>query len=487
MNLKHARSLVVAIAVMTGGALAAQQTQSQKGAVVMKGRAPVSTNVLKVTLPRPVEADLASGLHVMVLEDHRVPMVSFQIQILGAGGYFDPADQIGLAQVTASMMREGTATRTTSQISEMLETKAASVGVSAGLSANAANVSGSSLAEQFGETLALAADILLHPTFPQEELDRYKTRTRAGLVQQRSNPGFLASELFSRVMYGSHPAGRASVTAEGLDKLTRDALVAFHKSHYVPDHAVIAIAGDITMAEARKVIDAQLGGWAKAGTPAPVLADPPAPPAGQVLFVARPNSVQTSIWVGSPAITRTAPDYDIVTVMNAVIGGGPTGRLFTHLREEKGYTYGAYSNVAQVPYRGHWLATMDVRTEVTEPALTDLMAEIARMRNEAVPEKEFADKKRGIIAGFALSLESAQQVLGNYITRWVYKLPADYFDKLPDRIMAVTQAQVQEAAKKYFDPSRLQIVTVGDPAKIADVMKKFGPVTTYDTNGNVIK
>jgi zinc protease len=487
MTTRRTRLSVLALLVTAGGALAAAQAQNpQQGAVVMKGRAPVSTNVLKVTLPKPIEADLSSGLHVMVLEDHRVPMVSFQIQILGAGGYFDPADQPGLAQVTASMMREGTTTRTTSQISEMLETKAASVAVSAGLSSNAATVSGSSLTEQFGETLALAADILLHPTFPQEELDRYKTRARAGLVQQRSSPGFLASELFSRVMYGSHPASRASITAEGLDKTTRDALVAFHKSRYVPDHAVIAISGDITMADARKAIDARLGGWAKAGTPAPVLADPPAPSAGQVYFVARPDSVQTSIWVGSPAITRTSPDYDIVTMMNEVIGGGPTGRLFTHLREEKGYTYGAYSNVQALQYRGHWLASMDVRTEVTEAALTDLIAEITRMRNEAVPEKEFADKKRGIIARFALSLESAQQVLGNHITRWLYKLPADYYDKLPDRIMAVTQAQVQDAARKYLDPSRLQIVTVGDPAKIADVMKKFGPVTTYDTNGNII-
>ena len=170
MHPRPTRSLLVALAVLTGGAIAAQQ-KPQQGAVVMKGRAPVSTNVLKVTLPRPVETDLSSGLHVMVLEDHRVPMVSFQIQILGAGGYFDPADQVGLAQVTASMMREGTATRTTSQISEMLETKAATVGVGASLSSNAATVSGSSLTEQFGETLALAADILLHPTFPQEEME----------------------------------------------------------------------------------------------------------------------------------------------------------------------------------------------------------------------------------------------------------------------------------------------------------------------------
>ncbi len=475
-----------ALAILMASAVVTAQGAPQQGSVTMKGRAPVSTEILKVKLPRPAEVDLPNGVHLMLLEDHRVPLVTFQLQIPGAGGYFDPADQIGLAQMTATMMREGTAKQTTLQISEMLETKASTVTVSAGLSSLTATVSGSSLSENFGDTFALASDVLLRPSFPQEELDRYKTRTRTGLVQQRAQPGFLASERFSKLMYGTHPSGRASLTPEGIDRVTRDAMVNFHKTKYVPDHAVLAIAGDISMAQARKVIDAHLGGWAKAGVPAPQMAEPPAPPAGQAHLIDRPNSVQTTIWVGSPAISRTSPDYDIVTVMNAVIGGGPTGRLFTKLREEKGYTYGAYSNVSAAQFRGHWLASMDVRSEVTNDALTDLMAEIKAMREVSVPQKEFDDKRRGIIASFALTLESPQAVLGNHITRWIYKLPADYWDKLPDRIMAVTQPQVQDAAKKYLDPSKLQIVTVGEAAKIGDIVRKFGTVTVYDVNGNII-
>ncbi len=488
MSLRHIRGLVAVTAVaLTGVLVGAAQNPPPQGGVVMKGRAPVSTDILKVTLPRPVEADLPNGLHVMVLEDRRVPLVSFQLQMLGAGGYYDPADTPGLAQMTSAMMREGTTSRTTLQIAETLETKAATVNVGAGLSSIGATISGSSLTEHFAATFALAADILLTPTFPEEEFDRYKTRTRAGLVQQRANPNFLANELFSRLMYGAHPAGRASLTAAALDRTTRQAMVAFHQTRFVPDHAVLAIAGDISMAEARKVIDANLSGWTKTGTPAPAVADAAPPAPGQVHLVARPNSVQTTIWVGAPGIVRTAADYDVMTMMNAVIGGGPTGRLFTHLREEKGYTYGAGSNTAASQYRGHWLASMDVRTEVTEPALKDLMAEIARMRDEAVPAKEFEDKKRGLIASFALSLESPAAVLGNHITRWLYKLPADYWDKYPDRIMAVTQAQVQAAARAYLDPARLHIVTVGEPAKIAEVLKQFGTVTTYDTDGRIVR
>ena len=480
-------TVVLAAAALSAVTLAGAEMQGQQQAVKMKGRAPVSTEVLRVKLPRPAEADLPNGLHVMVLEDHRVPMVTFQLQMLGAGGYFDPADIPGLAGVTAAMMREGTTTRTTLQISETLETKAATVNVGASMSSIGATVSGSSLSDQFPDTFAIAADVLLHPTFPKEELDRYKTRVRTQLVQQRSQSGFLASELYSRVLFGDHPASRVTMTADVLDRVTPEALAAFHKARFVPDHAVLAVAGDVSMAAVRKVVDAALAGWAKAGTPAPATADPPAPPAGQVHFVARSPSVQTTLWVAAPAIARTSPDYDIVTVMNHVIGGGPTGRLFTHLREEKGYTYGAYSNVNVVQYRGNWLATLDVRTEVTDPALTDLMAEVARMRDEPVPAKEFEDKKRGMVAKFALSLESPNAVLANHITRWLYKLPPDYFDKMPDRIMAVTQAQVQDAARKYLDPARVHIIAVGEPSKIAESLKKFGAVTTYDTNGKIVR
>ena len=475
---------VAAAGVVTASRQGAAQQPSK--AVVMKGRAPVSTELLKIKLPPPAEADLSNGLHLMVLEDRRVPQVTFQLLIPGAGGYFDPADASGIASVTAAMMREGTTTLNTLQISEKLETLASNVNVGTGMSSIDATLSGSSLTEHFDTTLALAADLLLNPTFPDAELTRYKERTKAGLIQQRSNPGFLANEMFSRVVYGAHPASRVSITAPVLDKLTQAMLVEFHRIHYVPDNAVIAIAGDVSMAEARKVVEAKLAGWRKRGTAAPKVEDPPPIGAGKIYFVSRPNSVQTNFIVGTQGINRTAADYDIVSVMNQVIGGGPTGRLFTILREEKGYTYGAYSGFSAGRFRGNWSANTEVRTDVTEPAFRDLMIQIARMRDEPVPEQEFQDKKRGMVASFALSLESPQSVLQNHIQRWLYKLPADYWDKYPERIAAVTQAQVQEAARKYLALDRLQIVAVGDP-KIGDSLKQFGTVETYDTEGRIVK
>jgi zinc protease len=486
---------VVAIGVVIAAAgLRAQSTQPAQPpqappsskAVILKGKAPVSEELLRVKLPRPQEATLANGLHLIVLEDRRVPRITLQLLIPGAGGYYDPADSPGVANVTAAMMREGTTSRSSAQISEQLETIAATLSVGSGMSSPEANVFGSCLTEHSGRLFDLFADVLLSPSFPDEELTRYKQRTRAQLIQQRSSAGYLGAEMFARVMNGNHPAGRLSITPEVLDNITSAALRDFHRTHYVPDHTALAIVGDISLREARTLVEPKLGSWKKAGTPKPTVSNPPAPGPTRVTLVARPNSVQTNLLVGTRAIERTAPDYDVVQVMNKVLGGGPTGRLFIILREEKGYTYGAYSNVSAGLWRGTWQASAEVRNEVTRDALRDLLAQVARMRDEQVPEKEFRDQKRSMIGSFALSLESPQQMVNYYITSWRYQLPADYWDKYPERITAATQAQVQAAARKYLDPAQLQIIAVGEPSKVAAVLKEFGPVDTYDTEGKKV-
>jgi zinc protease len=426
-------------------------------------------------------AELSNGLHLMVLEDHRLPRITFQIIIPGAGGYYDPAAQVGLATYTAQMMREGTKSRTSLQMAQDIDTMAASLSVTSGLSSTTASVSGAALTENFDRLFDMAADVLLNPVFPQEEWDRMRTRTKAGLQQQRAQPGFLAAELMNRVMYGEHPGGRTSATPQSLDAITRDAMIEYHRTHYVPDHAAIAFAGDITLAQARQKVEEKLGAWKKAGIPKPQVTEPVSPQSPRVYLVARPNSVQTTLMVSAPSMTRLDPDYEELMVANRVLGG-TMGRLFRHLREEKGYTYGVGSNFDATFFRGDWTASTSVRTEVTEAALNDLLADVALMRDTPVPADELKDHQRAIVAGFALSLESPQAVLGNYTTAWLYNLPDDYWDTYPARISAVTAAEAQAAAKKYWDPAKLQIVAVGD-AKIAEFLKTKGPLEIYDTDG----
>jgi zinc protease len=465
---------------------AAAAPQPSTTQMVLKGKAPVSSDVLKVKLPRPQEADLASGLHLIVLEDRHLPQITFRILIPGAGGYYDPAGKAGLASFTGQLMREGTKTRTSPQISEALETMSASLTVSSSLAGTAASVSGGALTENFDKLMDLVADVLLNPAFAPAEWDRVKTRTKAGLAQSRANPDFLAAEAFNRAVFGAHPAGRIAPTAATVDAITPEALVAFHHERYVPDHAAMAFAGDISLAEARTLVESKLAGWKKTGTAKPSVTDPEPIGAPQVVLVARPGSVQTTLNVGTQSMVRTDPDYIALTVVNRVLGG-TMGRLFRHLREEKGYTYSVGSSFSATQYRGSWTASTSVRTEVTEPALSDLLAEIAQLRDTPVPEGELADVKRAIVGSFALALENPQQLLGYYADNWQYGLPADYWDTYPARVMGITAAQGQAAAQKYWAPGRLQIVAVGDSTRIADILKKQGSVAVFDSEGNAMK
>jgi predicted Zn-dependent peptidase len=453
---------------------------------ILKGKAPVSKELLRVNLPKPQEADLPNGVHLIVLPDHRTPQVNFSMIIDGAGGYYDPAAIPGLAGFTATLMRQGTTTKTSEQISEQLDRLAGSVSVGAGISSPFATVNGSGLTNNLDTVLALMADVLLNPSFPQVEIDRYKTRTRANLMQQRSQPGFLASERLNKVVYGDHPRARVSATPASLDALTRDALVEFHKTRYVPDRAVLAVTGDITMEQAKAKAEAVFGGWKKSG--AEVAAQTEASPLSgpSISLVVRPNSVQTSLRVGTQSIERNDPDYYALTVANRILGG-PFGRLFEHLREQKGYTYGAGSSFSSSRIRGAWTASTDVRSEVTDAALTDLLDEIRQMREVPVPAKDLENAKRAIVGSFALLMESPNAILSNYIDRHFYKLPADYWDTYASKIEAVTAEDIQRVAKKYWAPERLQIVAVGDVAKVEPALKKLGTVEMFDSEGKPIK
>jgi zinc protease len=478
------RPFVATIAALSlAGMIASAQEPSPTRGVVRKGKVPVSGEILKIKLPHVSEATLPNGLHLIVLEDRRLPQISFQLVIPGAGGYFDPAEQPGLASFTASLMREGTASRKSNQIAEQLELMAATLNFSAGSSPEA-TITGSCLSDQAIRLIDLAADVLLHPAFPEPEIAPFKQRTRAALAQQRANPGLLAAEVFSRAVYGSHPAARISPTLASLDRLTREDLVAFHRAHYLPDRAVLAIAGDVSMLQARVVVESKLGGWTRPTVSVTTAVPDPTPVnESKIYFVARPHSVQTNLLVGSQAIERTSADYDVMSVMNKIIGGGPMGRLFLHLREEKGYTYGASSALDARQHRGDWSASTSVRTEVTDPALRDLLDEVRQLREIPVSDQELTDAKRSMVASFALSLESPAQLLDLYLTQWRYKLPADYWDRYAERVMAVTKEQVQAAARQYLAQDRLQIVVVGDPEQVTEPLKKLGPVEAYDENG----
>jgi predicted Zn-dependent peptidase len=333
--------------------------------------------------------------------------------------------------------------------------------------------------------MELTADMLLHPAFAAAEWDRYKARTKPQFTQLRTNPGFLATEMFSKVVFGTHPASRIFASPAAIDAVTAADLTEYYRTHYVPDHAVLAFAGDITLEQARAMAAKYLGDWKHGGSAPAKVTDPGPMGATKVYLIHRPNSVQTTLMVGTQGLTRTNADYTSLAVANRVLGG-TMGRLFRHLREEKGYTYGIGSSIQTSPFVGAWTSSTSVRTEVTEPALRDLMAEIAEMRDKPVPDKELADSKRALVAQFALSLESPQQMLSYSLDTWELGLPANYWDTYAARVSGITATQAQSAAKKYWDPARLQIVAVGDATKIRDILAKFGTVEVFDAEGRPV-
>jgi zinc protease len=477
-------ALVSSLAFAQQGA-SMQQQQTTKGAVI-KGKAPVNKEVLKVKLPRAQEATLKNGLQVILLESHKIPTFNMQLVVL-SGGLSDKPDYRGLSNFTAALLREGTSKRSSKDIAEQVDALGATLTANSGLSSITSTVTTSGLIENLDQTLDLFADVIRNPTFPQAEVDKYKTRTLAQLQFQRSIPQFLAAEQFQRAIYGAnHPASLVAPPAESLKKLTSKDLAEFHSTYYRPNNAMIAIVGDVTMKEILPKLEKAFGDWEKGTVPAQTIPPAPEQSDASIYLIDRPGSVQTVLQLGTLGIERTSPDYFSVLVADRVLGGGPSGRLFLNLREDKGYTYGAYSNFGGSKFRGTWISSSEVRTDVTEGAMKEFMYELNRLRTDPVPAEELDNAKRAIIGGFALSLEQPQALLQNIITQKLYNLPADYWDTYPQKVSAITAADVQRAAQKYIDLGHLQVVAVGDASKAREVLAKYGKVQLYDADGKPV-
>ena len=468
--------------------------QEQHGAelskVVRLNRAPVSNETLQVTLPRPVVTKLSNGLTVLVLERHKLPTVSIVLQF-GTGDMSDPKDLPGLAEFTIQMLREGTTHRTSAQLAADVDKIGATLNSSSGFGSTDSSVTASGLSPSTAQILDLISDVVLNPTFPQDELEKYQARQLSELEQERSQPSSLANERFHRALYGDFPAAVTVPTPESIKAISVERMKEFHERYHVPSNALLAVVGDVKADEFIALSRKIFGEWK--GQPAPK-ADwsrlpPPAP--AKIYLVDRPDSVQTNIVAGDYGARRTDKDYIPLFVMNRVLGGGPQARLFLNLREAHGYTYGAYSRVGDDKYREAWVANTEVRNAVTDGSMEQLMAEFKRIRDEKVPEPELNEARHSIVSSFALSLEQPGQLLSRWILVQDYGLPMDYWDRYPVEVAHTTADAVQAAARKYVDLDHLQVVCVGDPKQpgndqkqaIREVLNKYGTVEVYDANG----
>lgn len=481
---RAAMAALIAGALCGAGAMTvrAQEKSAPVSKVERLNRAPVNKEVLKIELPKPTVVKLPNGLTVLLLENHKLPTVAFSMWIR-PGQLADPNNLPGLASFTADMLKEGTERRTSEQIANEVDTLGASLDAGSRFGASYTSVSASGLIDSAPQILDLMSDVVLHPTFPAEELAKYKQRALADLEQNISNPGFLAQQAFRKVVYGEAPLSVASATKESIQGVNSEDLKRFHDAHYLPGNSILGVTGDFHTDEMRTMVEKYFGGWTGGAEAAAALPKTAAAQPTKIMLVDRPDSVQTYIIGGDRGLKRTDPEIYSLTVMNRILGGGPQARLFLDLREAHGYTYGAYSNFSTDMYPGHWAAVSPVRTPVTDGAMTQFIYEFKKINDEAVPQDELGEAERAIVAGFALSLEQPEQILTSWLTVKEFGLSMDYWDKYPDHIAAVSAADVQSAAKRFVDLEHLQWVCVGDRKQIESVLKKYGTVSVVDATG----
>ena len=454
-----------------------QASNSTSGAVI-KGKAPVTKELLNVKFPKPKSFKLSNGVTVYVLEDHRFPAVRMRL-IMRAGSLYEPKP--GVAEMTASMMTEGTATRTSIALAEETSNMGAQVNVASGT--DNATLSASGLSETLDSIIGVMTDVLEHPAFPSDRLDRLKFQQNSQVAQRRTNPQSLIGELSNKTYYGGTPYERHAPKANEIETITREDLAAFHARYYVPNGALLGVSGDVNAKALKAKLETALAGWkpSQEAVALPTAAFQPKE-ATKIFLIDRPGSAQTVLQFGNLAVKQNDPDYLALVVANRILGGGSSGRLFQNIRERKGYTYGAYSSLVAGKWPGVWGASASVRTPVTEPAVAEFFYEFNRLQDELVPADELERARRSIVGSFAGALESPDAILTRTLDRVENGLPMDYWDTYPTRIQAVTPADIQRVAKKYLGKNRIQLFAVGERSQIEAGLKKFGPVEIVDAS-----
>ncbi len=441
----------------------------------------------QLRLPIPTRHQLANGLTLYLLEQHSRPIVSANLVVL-SGSDRNPSELPGLASFTAEMLDEGTGCRSALQIAGDADRLGASL--STGSTMDMSVVAFRSLKKNADAVFALAADVLLNPTFPENEIDRLRHDRLTEILQQKDSPNTLAAKYFSKALYGpNHPYGSTELgTKVSNQAITRDQLVRFWKSGYQPTAAALIVAGDLTEEELYKLAQKHFGAWNGNGESVDA---PPAEagPRRHIVIIDKPSSPQTVLRVGQIGIARAHADYVPTMVMNAALGGLFSSRINLNLREQHGYTYGASSTFVYRRGPGPFLVGTSVRTDVAAQAVKEIMLEIERMRNTDILPEELAVAKDSIARSLPGMFETTPQAASTSGQLFVHRLPLDYYCSLPGAIDGITAADVRRVAEQHLDPEHMIVVAVGDKSVIGESLEKlqFGPVECLDVHGNPVE
>lgn len=451
--------------------------------VIDRSKPPEPTPASKVSFPKFFKKKFSNGFKFFVVENHILPIVTAGFVVRG-GSTFD-RNLPGLASVTSELITKGTKERTATQIAETIDYVGGSL--SSNSSWDSSQVFVSVLKSHLTTAIDLLQDIILHASFPEEELERVKIQRVASLQQMKADAGYLADTRFASVVFGSHPyGGRASGTEESIKAIRREDLISFQKGFYTPDNSFMVFAGDITPKEAEKYASRYFEKWKGKRKSSSLPLGVPNFSKDKVVIVDKPAAVQSALRIGGVGIARTDKNYLKVFVMNTLLGGYFSSRINMNLREAHGYTYGGRSGFDARMFPGPFEVSADVRNEVTDETIIEVLKELDRIR-KTNPSKEELEMVKNYLAGlFPIQLETPQQVACRVIALELYHLPKDYYKNYRESIRKVTARDIRSSAMKYIKPEKLAIVLSGNSKEISTKLAKFGKIEVLDPDGKRI-
>jgi zinc protease len=445
-----------------------------------KSAVPALREERPVAWPKRTVRTLANGLQVVLAESRTFPKINAQL-FFRSGNASVALTNPGLGDMTAKVVRTGTASRPSRRIEEDLRRMGGDLGTSAGADNTAISISG--LAEFSDGLLELMADLARNASFPVEEFERERRQKIEGLRVERTTPGFLAGERLRRVLFGKHPYAIISPTEKQLAAYTPVLLKDFYTKTFSPSNALLLVVGDFAGDDMLKLVEKHFGNW-NAPAPAPLTGEAPPKYVGRhVHLVHLPGAVQTQIIAGNMAITRRDPDWFRVLLANAIYGGAFHSRLVINIREQKGYTYSPRSGVNSLREAGYFTVSAAVRNEVVGASLTEIFYELDKMRSLPVTNEELESARSYLSGVFSLGVATQDGVLGQLSSVYLDRMPDDYLETYRERIQLLTADDVLVAARRHFDAANSQIILVGDRDQIAEQAALFGPVTNYDADG----
>jgi zinc protease len=463
-----------------GNATAARATLDRTK-IPPPGKAPV------LRVPSWSLSSLANGADFMVSEKHELPLVSFTITFSGGADQFETADRRGLASLVTSMLSEGTKTRDGEALSNALQLLGTSI--SFNVAGETGTITFLSTTSKFPQTLDILADMLVNSTFPAEALERLRAQRLVALNQGKAQPSFIAGRVYPRILYGAgHPFGQYA-SEESYKAITRDDVVAFHKTYFQPGRALVSVVGDVSAASVKPLVEKALAGWMRGGE-RPAFKYPAVPErrATTIYLVDKPGAAQSTFAIGNPGPPRSTADYYALQVMNTMLGGMFQSRLNANIREEKGYSYGVNSAFAYGKGPGPFRAGGDIVSAKSDAALVEFMKELRGIQgSRPISEDELATAKDALVQRLPGQFASVNGINGAITSIWTQDLPVDYYTQYGAKIATISKEDIVRVAKQYLDLDHLAIVIVGDRASIEGPLKATGiaPIVNVDIDGKI--